>query len=522
MNGCSKIIYIYILNKKDVCMPILSSIVGLFNAKRLSQIDLFRKAPMEVQESTFFSLIEQAQGTEWGKNHDYSSIRNIHNFQKRVPVQGYEGFEPFIQRLRQGEKDLLWPGVTKWFAKSSGTTSSKSKFIPVTKDALESCHFKGGKDVLALYNDNYPNNEVFTGKTLTLGGSHQINNFSNDSYYGDLSAILIENLPFWTQFLKTPGPDVALLEEWEEKLEKITEVTTQENVTSLAGVPSWFLVLIKYILNTTGKKNLLEVWPNLELFIHGGINFVPYRQQYRELIPTDQMHYMETYNASEGFFGIQDDPASSSLLLMLDYGVFYEFMPLGELGKAYPKTLVLEEVELNKDYAIIISTNGGLWRYLIGDTVRFTGRYPFKFIISGRTRHFINAFGEEVIIDNATNALDVACRATGAVIREYSAGPLYMSAGSKGAHQWIIEFETSPDSVETFRDVLDKALQDVNSDYEAKRYKSITLDPPDVVVARDGLFFDWMKSRNKVGGQNKVPRLSNNRIYLDDLLKMNQ
>jgi hypothetical protein len=423
-------------------MPIIPNIVGLFNARRLSQIDLFRKAPMEVQESMFFSLIEQAQNTEWGRQYDYGNIRKIHQFQERVPVQGYEGFKPYIERLRKGEEDLLWPGVTRWFAKSSGTTSSKSKFIPVTKMALESCHFRGGRDVMALYNDNFPYNEVFTGKTLTLGGSHQINNFSNESYYGDLSAILIENLPFWTQFLKTPGSEVALMEEWEEKLDKI--------------------------------------------------------------------------------FGIQDDTASKSMLLMLDYGVFYEFMPMSELGKAHPKTLVLDEVELNKDYAIIISTNGGLWRYMMGDTVRFTDRYPFKIIISGRTKHFINAFGEEVIIDNAIKALDAACNTTGAVIKEYTAGPQYMSTGSKGAHLWIIEFERAPHSMEKFRDVLDQALQDVNSDYEAKRYKDITLDPPHIVVARAGLFFDWMKSRNKLGGQNKVPRLSNNRDYLDPLLKMNQ
>ncbi|SFE93970.1 GH3 auxin-responsive promoter family protein [Thermophagus xiamenensis] len=502
-------------------MPLFSSIIGLFNARRLSQIDLFRKAPMEVQESVFFSLIEEAQNTEWGKKYDYSSIRRIQQFQERVPVQGYESFEPYVERLRKGEKDVLWPGVTRWFAKSSGTTSSKSKFIPVTKDALESCHFRGGRDVLAIYHDNYPDNGVFSGKTLTLGGSHQINNFSNDSYYGDLSAILIENLPFWTQFFKTPGQDVALMEDWEEKLEKITQITIEENVTSLAGVPSWFLVLIKHILKTTGKNNLLEVWPNLELFIHGGINFTPYRKQYQEIIPSDQMHYMETYNASEGFFGIQDDPSSSSMLLMLDYGVFYEFIPLNELGQDHPKTLLLDEVELNKDYALVISTNGGLWRYIIGDTIRFTHRYPFKFIISGRTKHFINAFGEEVIIDNAIKALHAACDATGAIVRDYTAGPLYMSAGTKGAHQWIIEFEKQPDSLDKFKEVLDKTLQNVNSDYEAKRYKDITLGPPDLVVARKGLFFDWMKSRNKLGGQNKVPRLSNNRDYLDDLLKLN-
>ncbi len=503
-------------------MPILTSIIGLFNARRLAQIDLFRKAPMEVQESEFFSLLEQARDTEWGRQHDFATIRSIHEFQARVPVQEYDAFQPYMVRLRHGEKNLLWPGEVKWFAKSSGTTSSKSKFIPVTKDSLEDCHFRGGKDVLAIYNDNYPDNQVFTGKTLTLGGSHQINNFSSDSYYGDLSAILIENLPFWTQFLKTPGPEIALLEEWEEKLEKMTKATVKENVISLAGVPSWFLVLLRHILKETGKSNLLEIWPNLELFIHGGINFGPYRQQYRDLVPSDQMHYMETYNASEGFFGVQDDPASPSMLLMLDYGVFYEFVPLAELGKEHPHALLLDEVELNKDYALVISTNAGLWRYLIGDTIRFTSRYPFKFIISGRTRHFINAFGEEVIINNAERALEQACKATGAVIREYTAAPLYMSKESKGAHQWLIEFEQRPADVSRFMEVLDATLQEVNSDYEAKRHRNVTLDVPKLVVARSGLFYDWMKSRNKLGGQNKVPRLANNRDYIEGLLKLNQ
>ncbi len=502
-------------------MPILTSIIGLFNARRLSQIDLFRKAPMEVQESVFFSLLEQARDTEWGRQHDFNSIRNMHQFQERVPVQEYEGFQSYVVRLRHGEKNLLWPGEVKWFAKSSGTTSSKSKFIPVTKASLEYCHFRGGKDVLAIYNDNYPENQIFTGKSLTLGGSHQINNFSSDSYYGDLSAILIENLPFWTQFLKTPGPDIALMEEWEEKLEQMTRVTVKENVTSLAGVPSWFLVLLRHILKETGKTNLLEIWPNLELFIHGGINFGPYRQQYSALIPSESMHYLETYNASEGFFGIQDDPSSSSMLLMLDYGVFYEFIPLSELGNDHPRALLLDEVELNKDYALVISTNAGLWRYLIGDTIRFTSRYPFKLIISGRTRHFINAFGEEVIINNAEKALDAACSATGAIIKEYTAAPLYMSEGSKGSHQWLIEFEKRPDNASRFMEELDATLQAVNSDYEAKRHKSITLDAPQLVVARTGLFYDWMKSRKKLGGQNKVPRLANDRDYMEDLLKLN-
>ncbi|MFT3741066.1 MAG: GH3 auxin-responsive promoter family protein [Breznakibacter sp.] len=501
---------------------ILNSIISLVNFRRISQIDFFKQNPMEVQHEMLFSLLKKASGTEVGKDYGFDSITSVKDFQERVPVQDYEGLRPIVERLRQGEKNLLWPGEIKWFAKSSGTTSSKSKFIPVTANAMEDCHFKGGKDVLAIFNNNFPDNDIFSGKCLTLGGSHQINNFSNDSYYGDLSAILIENLPFWTHFMRTPNQSIALMDEWEAKLEKITEATINENVTSLAGVPSWFLVLIKHVLANTGKTNLLDVWPNLELFIHGGINFTPYREQYKALIPKQGMQYMETYNASEGFFAIQDDPSCNGMLLMLDYGVFFEFLPTDQVGREYPRVLTLDEVELNVDYALVITTNGGLWRYMIGDTIRFVSKYPFRIIISGRTKLFINAFGEEVIIDNAERALQEACTVTGAVVAEYTAAPMYMSANDKGCHQWLIEFEKEPESMPLFNEALDSSLQKVNSDYEAKRYKNITLQMPVITMARKGLFFDWLKSHNKLGGQNKVPRLANNRDIIDEMLTMNQ
>jgi hypothetical protein len=501
---------------------ILNSIISLVNFRRISQIDFFKQNPIEVQQEMLFSLLRKAAETEVGKQYEFSSVYSVDIFKERVPVQDYEGLKPYVERLRLGEKNLLWPGEIKWFAKSSGTTSSKSKFIPVTKESLEDCHFRGGKDVMAIFNQNFPENEVFSGKCLTLGGSHQINNFSNDSYYGDLSAILIENMPFWTHFIRTPNQQIALMDEWEAKLEKITLATINEDVTSLAGVPSWFLVLIKNILAKTGKSNLLEVWPNLELFIHGGINFAPYRDQYKAIIPKEEMHYMETYNASEGFFAIQDDPSSNGMLLMLDYGIFYEFMPIDQVGKENPQLLQLDQVKLHTDYALVITTNGGLWRYMIGDTIRFVSNNPYRIIISGRTKLFINAFGEEVVIDNAEKALAEACRVTGALVSEYTAAPLYMSAQSKGAHQWIIEFEKAPDSLDTFTNAIDETLKSLNSDYEAKRYKNFTLELPHVVVARKGLFLEWLKTKNKLGGQNKVPRLSNNRELIEELLALNE
>ena len=502
-------------------MTIVNSIINWINYKRIYEIDLYRDHSKEIQQEVLFNLLNSAKSTEWGEKYDYRNTKSWECYSQNVPVTRYETIEPLINRMIQGEKSVLWPGVMKWFAKSSGTTNAKSKFIPVSKESLDDCHFRGGKDVLAIYYRNNPEASLFSGKSLTLGGSHQETNLSNKAYYGDLSAIIIENLPFWTDFHRTPPTDIALIPEFEEKIAQITKTAIHENVTSLAGVPSWFLVLLHYILEYTGKSSITEVWPNLELFIHGGVSFDPYRIQYKRLIPSANMHYMETYNASEGFFAIQDDPTSQDMLLMLDYGVFYEFILAGKTEEEYPVTIPLWEVELGVNYAIVISTNGGLWRYLIGDTLVFTSKSPYKIRITGRTKHFINAFGEEVIIDNAERAIKGACLATGAIISEYTAGPIFMTESqSKGAHQWLIEFNTPPDNLDKFTSVLDLELQSLNSDYEAKRHKNATLEMPHVLAVPTGTFLQWMRERGKIGGQNKVPRLSNNREYLDDLLRI--
>jgi len=498
-------------------MPLLNSIISWVNVKRLHQIELFMKYPFDVQREVFSKLIEQALRTTWGVQYGYDSISSIEDYQARVPISTYDDVKPYIKRLREGEQNLLWPSEIKWFAKSSGTTSDKSKFIPVSNEAMEECHFRAGKDVIAFYTKQKPDSTVLKGKTLTLGGSAEVNNLSNQSYYGDLSAVLIENLPFWAQFIRTPTSEIALIPDFEEKLDKIAHYTVNENVTSIAGVPSWNLVLLKAVLDFTGKNNILDVWPNLELFTHGGVSFTPYRESFRKLIPSDEMNYLETYNASEGFFAIQDDLERDDMLLMLDLGVFYEFIPLDHLDKPNPTVYTIGNVELGVNYAIVITTNGGLWRYIIGDTVVFTSLNPHRIKISGRTSYYINAFGEEVIMENAEKALMAACKETGAIIKEYTAGPLFMSEDTKGGHEWMIEFETPPLKLDQFTDVLDKTLCSVNSDYEAKRYKNLTLQLPKVHSLKPGTFYKWMQKRGKLGGQNKIPRLANDRKYLDEL-----
>lgn len=501
-------------------MPVINSIINWVNFKRIYQIDLFKKHPHEVQRDVLFNLLDKASNTEYGIKHNFKDISSEKEFREHVPVLGYDDMKPFVERMMQGEKNLLWPGETRWFAKSSGTTNDKSKFIPVSKDSLEDVHIRGGRDVLALYLKNNPDSGVLSGKALTLGGSHRVNNYNNNSYYGDLSAIIIENIPFWTEFYRTPSTEISLIEEFEEKIEKIIQHSLDENVTSFAGVPSWYLVLLKRVLEVTGKSNILEVWPNLEVFTHGGVKFEPYREQYEKLIPSPNMHYVETYNASEGFFGIQDEPDKHDMLLMLDYGIYYEFIPMDEFRSDNLNAVSLEDVEIGRNYAMVISTNGGLWRYLIGDTVRFTQKYPFKFVITGRTKHFINAFGEEVIIDNAEKAFQIACERTGAIILEYTGGPIYMKEHNRGAHEWIIEFEKSPDDMDHFISIFDGALKTINSDYEAKRHRNLSLEMPHMIVAPRGLFYEWMKRRGKAGGQNKIPRLANDREYLDQLTEL--
>jgi len=486
----------------------------------MHQIELFMKYPEEVQDEWFACLINDSINTQWGKKYDYRTIENINQFKERIPVQNYDTLKPYINQMLKGEQNVLWPSEIKWFAKSSGTTSDRSKFIPVSEESLEDCHFRGGKDMLAIYCNNMPDAKMFTGKSLVLGGSHQINQLSPDSFYGDLSAVIIKNLPFWAELLRTPNMAIALMDNYEDKIEQMARATIEVNVTNIAGVPTWTIVLAKRILEITGKKNLLEVWPNLELYVHGAVNFEPYREQFKRLMPSDEMYYLETYNASEGFFGIQDRKDSNDLLLMLDYGIYYEFIPMEEIDREFPDTVSLGEVELDKNYAMVISTNAGLWRYMIGDTVKFTSKYPYRLKITGRTKHFINAFGEEVIIDNAEKALSKACIETGALIKDYTACPIYFDKDEPGAHEWIIEFEKQPKEFERFIDILDNTLREVNSDYDAKRFKDMALKRPKVHLAKDGLFYDWLKAKGKLGGQHKVPRLANERIYVDELLKM--
>lgn len=503
-------------------MGLINSIATWVMKKRIHQIELFIKYPHEVQDELFKKLVQTARFTEFGIQYDFSDIQTYEQFRERVPIHTYENIFPYIERLMRGEQNILWPSEIKWFSKSSGTTNARSKFIPVSQEALEDCHFKGGKDLLSIYVNNYPDTTLFDGKALAVGGSHQLNEFdpTATSYYGDVSAVIMQNLPAWAQFIRTPSLETALMGNWEEKIEKLARETAPEDVRQLAGVPTWTILLIQKIVELEGKNNILEVWPNLEVFFHGAVSFTPYRNLFKTLIPSDKMRYWETYNASEGFFGIQDQKGSEDLLLMLDYGIFYEFIPVEEADSEYPHAVRLEDVELDKNYAMIISTNAGLWRYNIGDTVKFTSRAPYRIRISGRTKHFINAFGEELIVENADVAITRACEHTGAVIDNFTAAPVYLDAGTKGRHEWLIEFKVAPSSMETFTNVLDRSLRDVNSDYDAKRTKDLALLPPAIHSLEEGTFYNWMKRRGKLGGQNKVPRLSNSREYVDDILKM--
>lgn len=501
-------------------MTVVNSILSWIMKKRIHQIEFFMKYPNEVQEEWLFNLINSARNTEWGKKYDYKSIESRVEFVSRVPLQNYDTLKPYIERMLQGEENILWFSDIKWFAKSSGTTSDKSKFIPVSNESLEECHYKGGKDLLSIYCNNRPESKIFTGKCLIVGGSNQISPVNDEISYGDLSAVLIKNLPIWAEFHTTPNSAIALMEHWEEKLETIANATINVNVTNISGVPTWTVLLAKRILEITGKNNLLEVWPNLELYFHGAVNFAPYRAQFEKLIPSSEMYYLETYNASEGFFGIQDQTNSSEMLLMLDYGIYYEFIPIENLEEENPKTLTLAEVSLHKNYAIVISTNGGLWRYVVGDTIQFTNLNPYRILITGRTKHFINAFGEELIIDNAEKALVSACDSCDAAIKDYTAGPIYFGDKNAGGHEWIIEFEKEPADLNLFTDSLDNALKKINSDYEAKRKGDMALMKPIIHTAKKDTFYNWMKNRGKLGGQHKVPRLANSRIYLDEILKM--
>ena len=499
-------------------LPIINSIASWILKKRIHQIELFTKYPIEVQEEILFGLLRSAENTVLGKKYDYNSIKNYDTFNERIPVSTYEEFEPFIEQTRQGAQNIFWNSNIKYFAKSSGTTNAKSKFIPVSSEALDNNHYKASKDLLCMYLNNNESSQLFTGKSLRLGGSKELYE-NNNTFFGDLSAILIDNMPMWAEFSSTPSNKTSLMSDWEKKLPAIIKESSLENVTSLAGVPSWMMVLLNKTLEENNKTNILEIWPNLEVYFHGGVSFDPYREQYKNLFPKSDFKYYEIYNASEGFFALQDRNDSNELLLMLDYGIFYEFIPMDTFGKEDQKVIALSNVELNKNYALVITTNSGLWRYLIGDTIRFTSLNPFRIKVTGRTKHHINVFGEELMVENTDSALAKTCAALNCEILDYTVAPIFMDGKEKGAHEWIIEFKKHPDNIENFRELLDKNLQQVNSDYEAKRFNNMTLNKLVLHVAKENLFYNWLKKNDKLGGQHKIPRLSNSRNYLEELLQ---
>ncbi len=507
-------------------MFLVNKFIKLKFKRRYKKINYFKNNPQLAQEKVFFDLIKKAQKTIWGQKYNYSKILNSNFsqaqeiFKNNVPISAYEDLSSDIEKVAQGEKNVLWPGKVKWLAKSSGTTNSKSKLIPITSSALKKCHYQGGEDVIALYLESNPYSRLFSGKTLSVGGSFVSKKSPQDLFCGDLSAILIHNLPLWARIFRSPNLSTALLDDWEKKIEMIAQEAIKKNVTALAGVPSWTLVVLKKVLEITGKNDVSQVWPNLELFIHGGVSFVPYKEQFKQIIKSDKMNYLETYNASEGFFALNEKVEDDDLLLILDSGVFYEFIPLSEIDQKNPKTLNVSEVELNQTYALAISTNGGLWRYLIGDTVKITSIQPLKIKIAGRTKHFINVFGEELMVANTDEALRLVCEKNGVMISDYTVAPIFMENSNRGGHEWLIEFINPPADLSTFVKDLDQALKSLNSDYEAKRSHDLILLEPKINVARKNLFYDWLKSKGKLGGQNKIPRLSNSRDYLEELLKM--
>lgn len=499
-------------------MNLIHAILKLPIKYRLSEIERIEKNPGKAQEKVLLSLLKSAQNTEWGKKYKYNSIKNIEEFQKNVPINSYEDLSPFISRMMTGEQNILWPGNITWFSKSSGTTNARSKFIPVSKESLRDCHIKAGRDELYLYIRNNPDTKILKGKSLCVGGSFTKINKNPDIFCGDVSAVMMKHMPLLGKYLRTPSLKTATLEDYEEKLEKLANEAISENVTNIAGVPTWTSLLIRKVLEKTGAKNIYEVWPNLEVFFHGAVSFLPYKKTFNELFPSPKMHYMEAYNSSEGFFAIQDDPSrEGEMLLVPDYGVFYEFIPMNEFNSENPKIYTMSDVSIGKNYALVISTNSGLWRYIIGDTISFTTLFPHRIKITGRTKHFINVFGEEVMVHNTDTAIKEACDQTNASITDYTVGPIFMNNENKGGHEWIIEFENEPSSIEKFGEIIDISLRKINSDYDAKRYKDIALAPPIINVVPKGIFYEWMKKRGKLGGQNKVPRLSNTREYVEGI-----
>lgn len=501
-------------------MSLVNEVINFFMKSRIGRINHFKAYPIETQTEVFNTLIDRAKFTEFGKNHHFNKITTIKEFQEQVPVSTYEEFFPWLSRVLEGEKNILWPSNITWFSKSSGTTNARSKFIPVSEEALYECNYMGGKDLLTLYFENRPDSQLFSGKSISIGGSLQSNPYNESVLAGDVSAIITNNLPKWAEYFRSPSKEIALIAQWKYKLEMMLKTCPQENIISIWGVPTWTLVFLEKMIEEAGANSVLDIWPNFEVFYHGGVSFSPFRSLFKEkLFPSDQVVYMETYNASEGFFAIQDDfSLQDQMLLMLDYGIFYEFLPMGEWDKPFPKALTLDEVELDKSYAMVISSNAGLWRYKLGDTVKFTSKYPFRIKISGRIKHFINTFGEEVVIENTDEAIAFTCEEFGVQLKEYTAAPIYMESGAKGGHEWVVELDKLPDNPQAFTERLDNKLREINSDYDAKRQNDIALERLKIHFAPTGTFMKWLEGKGKLGGQNKVPRLSNERDFLEEII----
>ncbi|HMO34006.1 MAG TPA: GH3 auxin-responsive promoter family protein [Lacibacter sp.] len=500
-------------------MKLLSPAISRLARLRMWRIEAWMNNPAAAQREVLQDLVTTAQYTQFGQQYGFERLFSVRDFKNTVPVHEYDDLKPHIQKMMEGAENILWPTPVTWFAKSSGTTSDKSKFIPVSEESLKDGHYRAAKDVLTLYYNNFPASDLLTGKGLVIGGSHNVNQLNEEIQFGDLSAVLMQNAPFWSSWIRTPDLSIALMEEWESKIEKLARSTIPEHITSISGVPTWTLVLFRRILEITGKSSISEVWPHLELYLHGGVSFVPYREQFEQIIGKP-INYLEMYNASEGFFAAQDKPGEDGMLLFADHGIFYEFMPLEEYGKPFPHTVGLQKVETGRNYALVISTNGGLWRYIVGDTIRFTSLSPYRIRVSGRIKHFINAFGEELIVDNSDKAIATACEQTGAIVNEYTAAPVYFSATGNGAHEWLIEFEKEPADLNGFIYELDTALKNLNSDYEAKRHKNIALRMPFVRPVARGTFHKWLQQKGKLGGQHKVPRLSNDRTLVEEILSL--
>ena len=492
--------------------------------KRIPRIRNYSSSPISCQKTVLEQLLKKAQKTSFGLLHHFNEIRSKEQFQTLVPLSSYDTLYPYIKRQIEGEENVLWPGKTSWFAKSSGTSGNTSKLLPITVDSLYENHYAGGKDLLAIYYENHSNRKLYNAKHLIIGGSTQINTQTNNTSIGDLSAFIVENLPWWTEIRRTPKRKIALMDNWEEKLDQMAHATLNDNICIVAGLPSWTLVLFQRVLDISGKKNIHEVWPNLELYIHGGMNIDPYRKAFEKMLPNPNMNYVQAYNASEGYFGLQDRKESSDMLLLTDAQVYYEFIPMDEFKGLNSKNVIdLEEVSIDVEYAIVLTTSAGLWRYIIGDTICFTSILPYRFQVTGRTTHYINAFGEKTIISHVEKALSEAASENDILVFDFTVAPYFEESKGSGGHEWLIALNAENENqIHTLEAAIESNMKSLNVDYEGKRKDSINMLAPKFSYVQKNIFERWLKKKNKLGGQHKIPRVQNDRIFIEELLEIAQ